>query len=997
MRFVVISHTLVEASMADEQCRSDGDDKINSEIAFEGDSGVENVEESEKETPKTFKELGVTEVLCEACEQLGWKSPTKIQVEAIPVALQGRDVIGLAETGSGKTGAFALPILQSLLSSAQRLHSLVLTPTRELAFQIAEQFDALGSSIGVKTAVIVGGIDMMSQSLALAKKPHIVIATPGRLIDHLENTKGFTLRALRFLVMDEADRILNMDFETEVDKILKVIPRERHTFLFSATMTKKVQKLQRAALKDPVKCAVSTKYSTVDKLQQYYIFIPSKYKDCYLVSILNELAGNSFMIFCSTCNNAQRVALLLRNLGITAIPLHGQMSQNKRLGALNKFKSKSRSVLLATDVASRGLDIPHVDCVINYDIPTHSKDYIHRVGRTARAGRSGKSITFVTQYDVELFQRIETLIGKKLPAFPTQEEEVMMLVERVSEAQRFARIEMKEQGEQHKKRGREGDGDDTEQSSGVRKKLYRVRASSGLKCAPEIRALCGRREGGEEFNIKFHKRPTKRERGTSADQVMDFLIGSPFATPVGQRIEQATSSSLQSEDWGLNMEICDIINETEEGPKDAVRAIKKRIVGNKNFREVMLALTVLEACVKNCGHRFHVLVSTRQFIEGVLVRAILPKNNPPMVLQDRVLSLIQAWADAFRSSPSLTGVVSVYEDLRRRGLEFPMATDTISPIHTPHQTSRSGITVSEATPNAAPSNQEAALTISPDQVEKLRADLEVVRGNLTVMSEMISQLQPGGAPQSDTELLQQLYTVCKCMQDRVVELIPRLADESLIEELLAVNDEFNTTFTTYHRFEEQCSEQETTEQSAGSSTANLIDLSSPSPTKNQSVFPAEPAHQPVSQSAVSTLSSQMAELSADYEFDKLAQSRSRSLNQQSMPVEAQSGGEGRQQSRGADESPDSTPLGSSPHSDWMIAKGMIPVHQSGAMDDIEKWLNIDGEEELEDTEGVTSEEFDKFLELRAKAADRLPSLRASPPTSASLQPQDQSSDQIYKL
>lgn len=277
--------------------------------------------------------------------------------------------------------------------------------------------------------------------------------------------------------MDEADRILNMDFETEVDKILKVIPRDRRTFLFSATMTKKVQKLQRAALKDPVKCAVSTKYSTVDKLQQYYIFIPSKYKDCYLVSILNELAGNSFMIFCSTCNNAQRVALMLRNLGITAIPLHGQMSQNKRLGALNKFKSKSRSVLLATDVASRGLDIPHVDCVINYDIPTHSKDYIHRVGRTARAGRSGKSITFVTQYDVELFQRIESLIGKKLPAFPTQEEEVMMLVERVSEAQRFARLEMKEQGEKRKRpKGGDADEDDTEQASGVRKK---VRGGSG--------------------------------------------------------------------------------------------------------------------------------------------------------------------------------------------------------------------------------------------------------------------------------------------------------------------------------------------------------------------------------------------------------------------------------------------------------------------------------------------------------------------------------------
>ncbi|KAG8436386.1 hypothetical protein GDO86_007476 [Hymenochirus boettgeri] len=429
-----------------------------------------DVAENGEEEKKTFRDLGVTDVLCEACEQLGWKQPTKIQIEAIPVALQGRDIIGLAETGSGKTGAFALPILQTLLESPQRLYALVLTPTRELAFQISEQFEALGSSIGVKSAVIVGGIDMMSQAMALAKKPHVVIATPGRLIDHLENTKGFNLRALKYLVMDEADRILNMDFETEVDKILKVIPRDRKTFLFSATMTKKVQKLQRAALKDPIKCAVSSKYQTVEKLQQFYIFIPSKFKDSYLVYILNELAGNSFMIFCSTCNNTQRLALLVRNLGFTAIPLHGQMSQNKRLGALNKFKAKSRSILLATDVASRGLDIPHVDVVINFDIPTHSKDYIHRVGRTARAGRSGKAITFVSQYDVELFQRIEHLIGKKLPAFPTQEEEVMMLNERVCEAQRIARIELREHGEK-RKRPRGGADEDTEGSLGVRKKV----------------------------------------------------------------------------------------------------------------------------------------------------------------------------------------------------------------------------------------------------------------------------------------------------------------------------------------------------------------------------------------------------------------------------------------------------------------------------------------------------------------------------------------------
>ncbi|XP_049776972.1 probable ATP-dependent RNA helicase DDX47 [Schistocerca cancellata] len=437
---------------------------------------LDSVVEEDPEREITFKDLGVVDVLCEACEQLKWKAPTKIQREAIPLALQGKDVIGLAETGSGKTGAFALPILQALLQNPQRYFALILTPTRELAFQISEQFEALGSSIGVKCAVIVGGMDMMAQALMLAKKPHVLIATPGRLVDHLENTKGFSLRALKYLVMDEADRILNMDFEVEVDKILKVIPRERRTFLFSATMTKKVQKLQRASLQDPVKVEVSTKYQTVEKLQQYYIFIPVKFKDVYLVHILNELAGNTFMIFCSTCNNTVRTALLLRSLGFTAVPLHGQMSQNKRLGALNKFKAKNRSILISTDVASRGLDIPHVDVVVNFDIPTHSKDYIHRVGRTARAGRAGKAITFVTQYDVELYQRIEHLIGKQLPLFKLQEDEVMLLQERVAEAQRMAKMQLKDLeekkgGKNRKRKGAVDDDDDTEEAQGFRKRL----------------------------------------------------------------------------------------------------------------------------------------------------------------------------------------------------------------------------------------------------------------------------------------------------------------------------------------------------------------------------------------------------------------------------------------------------------------------------------------------------------------------------------------------
>uniref|UniRef100_A0A914ZBS0 RNA helicase n=1 Tax=Parascaris univalens TaxID=6257 RepID=A0A914ZBS0_PARUN len=442
---------------------------------------------------KTFEELGVRDVLCEACTRLGWKLPTKVQSVAIPLALAGRDVIGLAETGSGKTAAFALPILQALLDTPQKLFALILTPTRELAFQIAEQFDALGASIGLLVAVIVGGVDMVTQALALAKRPHIIVATPGRLVDHLENTKGFNLRALKFLVMDEADRILNMDFEVELDKILKVIPKERKTYLYSATMTKKVAKLERASLRDPARVEVCSKYKTVDKLKQHYIFIPQKYKEAYLVYILNEMAGQTAIVFCATCASTMKMALMLRQLGFGAVPLHGQMSQAKRLGSLNKFKSKVRPILVCTDVASRGLDIPNVDAVLNYDVPSQSKDYVHRVGRTARAGRSGVSITFVTQYDVEVYQRIEHLIGKKLPLYETVENDVMLLVERVEEAMRAAKQELKEMEEKKNKgkKRRKGEDSDDEVNDDSTEGTYRKKIK-----APKIHI----RNRGAKFN-----------------------------------------------------------------------------------------------------------------------------------------------------------------------------------------------------------------------------------------------------------------------------------------------------------------------------------------------------------------------------------------------------------------------------------------------------------------------------------------------------------------
>uniref|UniRef100_UPI0037E80F80 target of Myb1 membrane trafficking protein isoform X4 n=1 Tax=Semicossyphus pulcher TaxID=241346 RepID=UPI0037E80F80 len=431
---------------------------------------------------------------------------------------------------------------------------------------------------------------------------------------------------------------------------------------------------------------------------------------------------------------------------------------------------------------------------------------------------------------------------------------------------------------------------------------------------------------------------------------MEFLLGNPFSTPVGQRIENATGSSLPSEDWALNMEICDMINSAEEGPRDAVRALKKRIVGNKNFKEVMLALTVLETCVKNCGYRFHILVTTRDFVEGVLVRSIIPRNNPPLILHDRVLSIIQAWADAFRSSPDLTGVVSVYEDLRRKGLEFPMTElDGYSPVQ------------------------------APKQVKKLKAELGVVRSNLTMMSDMMSQLDPVTAKQADMELLEQLYTVCKEMQERIVKIVPRLSEENLIEELLATNDEMNTAFTRYQRFERRITNGQNTAQKSHT-YVNLTDLDLTA----ESGVASLSNDSSLSHSKSDSLSSQMARLSTSESDDTLSQKinvpTQQRLSEQPEVVDGLALAQAqnsRLQNPGKDGSPAST-CSSSPKLDWMIKRGMIPINQSNVMDDIEDWLALDDEyDDFEDSDGVTSEEFDRFLAGRAKAAELLPSLSAS--------------------
>ncbi|OBZ70067.1 ATP-dependent rRNA helicase rrp3 [Grifola frondosa] len=407
------------------------------------------------DTGVTFESLGLNEQLLSAIARLRYKAPTDIQRECLPHALSGRDIIGLAPTGSGKTAAFAIPIIQKLWDAPQGLFACVLAPTRELAYQISAQFEALGEAIGIRCLVVVGGeVDRVAQAIALAKRPHILVATPGRLADHIRSTKGFSLRTLKFLVLDEADRLLDLDFGTHIDELLKAIPKERTTYLFSATMTTKVSKLQRASLTDPVRIETSTSRHTVATLQQYYVLCPLPQKEALLVHLVNTLSQNSMIIFSRTISGVQRLSIILRILDFSVVPLHGELTQSQRLGALNMFKSGKRTVLIATDIASRGLDIPLVDVVINYDVPMHSKDYIHRVGRTARAGRAGKAILIVTQYDVECLQRLENTLDKKLELWPTDKNEMMLIRARVDEAGRVAATELRDKGRREKPKGR---------------------------------------------------------------------------------------------------------------------------------------------------------------------------------------------------------------------------------------------------------------------------------------------------------------------------------------------------------------------------------------------------------------------------------------------------------------------------------------------------------------------------------------------------------------
>ncbi|GBG80577.1 hypothetical protein CBR_g31037 [Chara braunii] len=408
-------------------------------------------EEDSTRSKVSFEQLGLSEWLLSSCREMGIIRPTQVQEACIPHILKGEDVIGNAETGSGKTAAFALPILQRLAEDPYGICALVLTPTRELAFQIADQFRVLGAGQHLRDAVVVGGVDLINQALLLARRPHVVIATPGRLKDHLENDPSVPglFNRLKFLVLDEADQLLDAGFEVELRAILQCLPPKRQTLLFSATMTGTLKKLREMSMHKAFYFEVYKGLQTVGSLKQQYIFIPDKVKEvylCYLMETLEEMNVRSLIVFASSCRTCQTLQHLLQELDIPSTCLHSMKPQPQRLAALNKFKSGVVPILIATDVASRGLDIPTVDLVVNFDMPQLPRNYVHRVGRTARAGRAGRAVSLITQYDVELVHKIEELIGQQLEELPLEEDVVLKRITDVYNAKRVATLKIAESG-----------------------------------------------------------------------------------------------------------------------------------------------------------------------------------------------------------------------------------------------------------------------------------------------------------------------------------------------------------------------------------------------------------------------------------------------------------------------------------------------------------------------------------------------------------------------
>jgi len=367
---------------------------------------------------KTFEDLGLSQELLKAVATAGYETPTPIQQEAIPAVLQHRDVLGIAQTGTGKTASFTLPMIELLARGRARARmprSLILTPTRELASQVADNFEKYGINHKLTMALLIGGVSFDEQDRKLDRGVDVLIATPGRLIDQFERGKVL-LTGVQVLVIDEADRMLDMGFIPDIEKIVKLTPFTRQTLFFSATMPSEIERLTNTFLQNPVRIEVSRRSSTVANVKQTMVWVPSDYKlkRQALRTLLDRCEVANGIIFCNRKRDVEIVAKSLERHGYSVSALHGDLDQSVRLDTLDKFRDGKCKFLVASDVAARGLDIPAVSHVFNFDVPYPADDYVHRIGRTGRAGRSGEAYTLVTKAEDKALKAIEKQTGQQL-------------------------------------------------------------------------------------------------------------------------------------------------------------------------------------------------------------------------------------------------------------------------------------------------------------------------------------------------------------------------------------------------------------------------------------------------------------------------------------------------------------------------------------------------------------------------------------------------------
>ena len=373
------------------------------------------------QTITTFQGLGIAPGILAILQRLQYVQPTPIQSQTIPVAIEGKDVVGVAQTGTGKTLAFAVPMVQRLANS--RSQGLVLLPTRELALQVDEEFRKIGHPLGLRTAVLIGGLSLRPQVQAIRRNPHVIIATPGRLIDHLQQ-KNIRLGSINTLVLDEADRMLDMGFLPQITRILQAVPKDRQTMLFSATLSQEVMTIASSHMKLPVRIEIAPSGTTVEKVTQEIFIVAKNAKRRLLEKILSERKG-SVLVFTRTKYGARHVGAAVRAMGHMSSEIHSNRSLNQRTDALAGFKSGKYRVLIATDIAARGIDVQGIELVLNYDLPAQAEDYVHRIGRTARAGAEGHAISFALPEEQRGIRNIERLIRKnlqisKLPELPPE-------------------------------------------------------------------------------------------------------------------------------------------------------------------------------------------------------------------------------------------------------------------------------------------------------------------------------------------------------------------------------------------------------------------------------------------------------------------------------------------------------------------------------------------------------------------------------------------------